>query len=85
VHTTRGRFDVDLSLSAILASFGTELIRTHRNWLVNAGHVRELARDSGEVELVVGASEELRVPVARDRAQAVKDALLAGAAGLRRT
>jgi DNA-binding LytR/AlgR family response regulator len=84
VHTTRGRFDVDLSLSAILASFGSELLRTHRNWLVNAAHVRELARESGEVELVVGASEDLRVPVARDRAQAVRDALLADAAGLRR-
>jgi len=84
VHTTRGRFDIDLSLSAILSSFGKQLLRTHRNWLVNVNHVRELTRDSGEVELLLGAADELRVPVARDSAQKVRDALLAEATGVRR-
>ena len=76
VHTTRERLDVDLSLAAIEATFGRALLRVHRNWLVNVDHVSEL--DNGE--LVVGS---LRVPVARDRVAAVRDALLAGAPGLR--
>lgn len=83
VHTKRGRFDLDLSLSAIEAAFGSGLLRAHRNWLVNPEHVRELQRDSGD-ELIVGDEDGLRVPVARERAQAVRDALLADATGLRR-
>lgn len=83
VHTKRGKFDLDLSLSAIEAAFGTGLLRAHRNWLVNPEHVRELQRDSGD-ELIVGDEDGLRVPVARERAQAVRDALLADATGLRR-
>jgi len=90
VHTRRGRFDLDLSLSAIEAAFGgggSALLRTHRNWLVNPEHVLELLRDAGD-ELVVGGDAEVddgvRVPVARERAQAVRDALLTNATGLRR-
>lgn len=83
VHTKRGKFDLDLSLSAIESAFGTGLLRAHRNWLVNPEHVRELQRESGD-ELVVGDDEALRVPVARERAQVVRDALLADATGLRR-
>lgn len=85
VHTPRGKFDLDLSLSAIEAAFGKGLLRAHRNWLVNPEHVRELVRDSGD-ELIVGGDDEegVHVPIARERAQVVRDALLADATGLRR-
>jgi len=77
VHTARGTFDIDLSLAAIETSFGRAFLRTHRNWLVNAAHVLELAEDG---DLIAG---ELRVPVARERATAVREALLAGTTGIR--
>jgi DNA-binding LytR/AlgR family response regulator len=84
VHTRRGKFDLDLSLSAIEAAFGSGLLRTHRNWLVNPEHVLELLRDAGDELLIGDEHEGPRVPVARERAQAVRDALLANATGLRR-
>jgi DNA-binding LytR/AlgR family response regulator len=80
VHSSRGRFDVDLTLSAVEASFGRTLLRVHRNWLVNADHVRELEGAGSETELVVG---DLRVPVARERAQTVREALMQGVLGIR--
>jgi DNA-binding LytR/AlgR family response regulator len=80
VHSAQGRLDIDLSLSAIEASFGRTLLRVHRNWLVNPTHVRELEGAGSDTELVVG---DLRVPVARERTTAVRDALLAGALGIR--
>lgn len=89
VHTRHGRFDVDLSLAAIEASFGRSLLRVHRRWLVNTEHVRALEQDDGEHALQVGGGlagepEGLRVPVARERAAEVKALLLAGTTGLRR-
>jgi two-component system, LytTR family, response regulator LytT len=88
VHTAHGVFDIDLSLSAIEASFGRALARVHRNWLVNVAHIKELERD-GETRLWVGDGmaadgRGLRVPVARDRAQQLRDMLVASAQGLRR-
>jgi DNA-binding LytR/AlgR family response regulator len=85
VHTPRGKFDLDLSLSSIETAFGKGLLRAHRNWLVNPEHVRELVRDAGD-ELIVGGDDEdgVHVPIARERAQVVRDALLADATGLRR-
>ena len=87
VHTARGRFEVDLSLSAIEASIGRAFLRVHRSWLVNADQVNELEGYGGDTELLVGspATDEggVRIPVARDRAPAVRDALLAWATGLR--
>jgi DNA-binding LytR/AlgR family response regulator len=80
VHSTRGRFDVDLSLTAVEASFGSSLLRVHRNWLVSTSHVRELEGAGSETELLVG---EVRVPVARERAQAVREALVSSALGIR--
>jgi DNA-binding LytR/AlgR family response regulator len=87
VHTAHGTFDLDLSLAAIEASFGRTFVRVHRQWLVNAQHIKELERD--ETRLFVGPAlgEErkgVRVPVARERAAAVRNALLANATGLRR-
>ena len=73
-HPPQGRFDVDLSLSAIEASFGRALVRVHRNWLVNLAHVRELERDGGATSVFVGSgvgpeSFGVRAPVLRDHAQ----------------
>lgn len=89
VHTMHGRFDLDLSLTAIEASLGRSLVRTHRNWLVNAAHVKELSRDGGEVKLFVGATLSepdagVHVPVSRDRAAHVRELLLENATGVRR-
>ncbi len=90
VHTSHGKFDLDLSLAAIEASFGRALMRVHRNWLVNMTHIKELERDGAETKLFVGqgigeASQGVRVPVSRDRAQSLRETLLANATGLRRT
>lgn len=87
VHTAHGRFDLDLSLAAIEISLGRALTRVHRNWLVNVAFIRELERDGAETRLFIGsslASEGLHVPVARERAQQIKDMLLANTTGLRR-
>jgi DNA-binding LytR/AlgR family response regulator len=87
VHSARGRFDVDLSLSAIEASIGRAMLRVHRNWLVNTEHVRELEGQGSGTEILLGVdgaeAAPLRVPVARERAQAVKEALLADSMGIR--
>jgi len=90
VHSARGRYDLDLTLSAIATSFGRTLVRVHRNWLVNANLVLELERDSGDMSLFVGtaAGAELagvRVPVAKERATEVRELLMASARGLRQT
>lgn len=90
VHTDHGVFDVDLSLAAIEASFGRAFLRIHRRWLVNASHIKELERDGEETRLFVGralgqGAQGMRVPVARERAAAVRSALLANATGLRRS
>jgi two-component system, LytTR family, response regulator LytT len=89
VHTTHGTFDIDLSLAAVEASFGRAFVRVHRNWLVNATHIKELERDGHETKLFVGAGvaeagKGVRVPVARERAAAVREMLLTNATGLRR-
>jgi two-component system response regulator LytT len=89
VHTTHGTFDIDLSLAAVESSFGRAFVRVHRNWLVNSAHIKELERDGHETKLFVGAgvadaSKGVRVPVARERAAAVRDMLLTNATGLRR-
>jgi two-component system response regulator LytT len=88
VHTARGVFDVDLSLSAIEASIGRAFARVHRNWLVNVVHIKELERD-GETRVWVGEglmsdNRGIHVPVARERAQQLRDMLHASATGLRR-
>jgi DNA-binding LytR/AlgR family response regulator len=95
VHTAHGTFDVDLSLSAIETSLGRSFARVHRNWLVNAAHIKRLDRDGSETTIFVGvalgndASPSLRsglsVPVARERAQGVREMLLSNAMGVRRT
>lgn len=69
--------DVDVGLTTIEASFGRGLTRVHRN-------VREMERDLGETTLLFGGdvgAEDLRVPVSRDHAKAVRDQLLENATG----
>jgi DNA-binding LytR/AlgR family response regulator len=89
VHTLHGTFDIDLSLAAVEASFARAFVRVHRNWLVNATHIKELERDGHETKLFVGdgvadAGKGVRVPVARERSAAVREMLLTNATGLRR-
>ena len=81
VHAARGRFDVDLSLAAVEASFGRGA-RARAPQLARQPRARAGARGDGRAELVVG--DELRVPVARERAAAVRELLLANTAGVRR-
>ncbi len=88
VHSARGRYDLDLTLSAIASSFGRTLLRIHRNWLVNAARVLELERDAGEMRLFVGSATGpdkagVRVPVAKERAAEVRELLLASARDVR--
>jgi two-component system, LytTR family, response regulator LytT len=90
VHTPHGTFDVDLTLSVIESSIGRTLMRVHRNWLVNAACIKELDRDGRETKIFVGVGigpqrAGVEVAVSRQRAQAVRDMLLANATGLRRT
>jgi DNA-binding LytR/AlgR family response regulator len=89
VHTLHGTFDVDLTLAVIESSFGRTFMRVHRNWLVNGAFIKELDRDGRETRIFVGSGvgpdqQGVRAPVSRDRAQAVREMLLAGAKGVRR-
>jgi DNA-binding LytR/AlgR family response regulator len=89
VHTPHGRLDLDLSLAAIEASFRGAFMRVHRSWLVNVAYIKELERDGAETTLFVGVGfgnegQGVRVPVSRDRAQTIREMLLANATGVRR-
>jgi DNA-binding LytR/AlgR family response regulator len=89
VHGPHGTFDLDLSLSAIEVSLGRAFTRVHRNWLVNSAFIKELGREENETRIFVGSGlgpdqRGLRIPVARERAQSVREMLLATATGLRR-
>ena len=92
VHSAHGTFDVDLSLSTIESSLGKTFARVHRNWLVNGAHIKQLDRDGSETTLFVGTTTAgaqdaagVTVPVARERAQSIREMLLANATGVRRT
>ena len=93
VHSKHGKFDLDLSLTSIEDAFGALFTRVHRSWLVKASCVRELERDGGETRLFIGSgiadsslepSGGVYVPVARERAQSIRELLLTNATGLRR-
>jgi two-component system response regulator LytT len=89
VHSPEGKFDIDLSLAAIEASFGRTLFRVHRNWLVNLAYVKQLERDVSGATVTVGSDfgpdgHSITVPVSQDRAKALRDVLLEDATGLRR-
>ena len=80
LHHLAGVYSVDLSLNALAAALGARVLRVHRNWLVAPAHVQGMSRLDGELCLALGA--ELRVPVARDRARAVRKRLLRDTIGL---
>lgn len=89
VHTLHGKFDLDLSLASIESTLGRSFCRVHRSWLVNVPFIREFGRDSGEHMLFVGQGitgdgSGITVPVARDRASAIREMLLSSSTGLRR-
>ncbi|WP_394825397.1 LytR/AlgR family response regulator transcription factor [Pendulispora albinea] len=82
-HCAGGRFSVDLSLSALETTFEGTFLRVHRNWLIQPAFVRRYDKEMAELSVQLGERACL-VPVSRDRAQAVKDALFANAVGVRR-
>ena len=75
-----GRFDIDLTLSTIERTFSPRFMRVHRNWLVNRDRVTGLDRLDGETRVRV---DDLVVPVSRDRAGQVRQALLEEATGIK--
>jgi DNA-binding LytR/AlgR family response regulator len=88
VHSTRGCFDVDLSLLEIEQTLGGSFIRIHRRWLVNVVNIRELQGGSRGCWLWVASpagerGEGIRIPVAREAVRSVKGKLLEGTVGLR--
>jgi hypothetical protein len=88
VHSTQGKFDLDLSLASVESSLGRAFMRVHRSWLVNLAHVKELERVDDDTKLFVGAGVAeggmgLHVPVARERAAAIRERLFMNATGLR--
>jgi DNA-binding LytR/AlgR family response regulator len=89
VHCRGGRFDIDFSLAAVESVLGEGSLRVHRNWIVSTSHILAMERDELGSVLVVGNNLEnetdcLRVPVARDKVQSVREFLLKNTAGLRR-
>jgi DNA-binding LytR/AlgR family response regulator len=88
VHSSRGRFDVDVSLLEIELSLGGTLLRVHRCWLANLTRVLELGHHRADHYLVVGSrldgeDHRMRVPISRELATSVKELLLAGTVGVR--
>jgi hypothetical protein len=76
------------SFRQLSSSLVSTLMRAHRTWLINPSRVVELEREAGETSLFVGVAEgqqktAVSVPVAKERAVAVREALLAGTSGLR--
>src|SRR2546430_7722370 len=89
VHAPEGKFDIDLSLAAIEASFGRALFRVHRNWLGNLAYVKELERDFGGATVTVGREigpegRSIHVPASQDRSKALRAPLLENATRPRR-
>ena len=82
VHHVEGKFLVDLSLTALELQFADRALRIHRSWLVMLDQVRGLGRATGE--LVLDVSTGFAIPVSRDRAATIRDALIARAIGTRR-
>jgi two-component system, LytTR family, response regulator LytT len=89
VHCAHGVFDIDLSSAAVESAFAPRFIRVHRNWLVSTSHIRGLERDDGDSTLLVGSGYRpedpgVRVQVAKDRAQELRDLLIGSSLGVRR-
>jgi DNA-binding LytR/AlgR family response regulator len=82
VHADDGRYDIDLSLAVLEKLLPNDVLRVARNWLVNPRHVRAIDRHDGQLVLEVGG-KGLRVPVARERNQRLRELLLRDGLGLR--
>jgi DNA-binding LytR/AlgR family response regulator len=88
VHSSRGRFDVDLSLLELEAALGADFLRIHRNWLVCVSKIHSLETDGRSHWAVIEDPRErpraaIRSPVSRELIRSVRARLLAGSIGLR--
>jgi DNA-binding LytR/AlgR family response regulator len=88
VHSSRGRFDVDISLVELQAELGAAFLRVHRNWLVCVSKIHALETDGRAHWAVIEEvrdcqSVAVRAPVSRELIRRVRARLLAGSIGLR--
>jgi DNA-binding LytR/AlgR family response regulator len=88
VHSTLGRFDVDVSLDELERTLADTFLRVHRSWLVSIGKVRKLETTEGAACLEVESTRDgvrigLRVPVSKELRTRVRRSLVDGSVGLR--
>ncbi|MFP5513451.1 MAG: LytTR family transcriptional regulator DNA-binding domain-containing protein [Alphaproteobacteria bacterium] len=76
VHTADGAFFCGLPLSELEARLDPRsFVRTHRGYIVNLRHARAVERQDGRAAFVMAAPGAPRVPVSRNRADALKKRL----------
>lgn len=76
VHTADGAFFCGLPLSELEARLDARsFVRTHRGYIVNLRHARAVERQDGRSAFVMAAPGAPRVPVSRNRAEALKKRL----------
>ncbi len=76
VHTGDGAFFCGLPLSELEARLDPRsFVRTHRGYIVNLRHARAVERQDGRAAFVMAAPGAPRVPVSRNRADALKKRL----------
>lgn len=76
VHTADGAFFCGLPLSELEARLDARsFVRTHRGYIVNLRHARAVERQDGRAAFVMAAPGAPRVPVSRNRADALKKRL----------
>lgn len=76
VHTADGAFFCGLPLSELEARLDARsFVRTHRGYIVNLRHARAVERQDGRAAFVMAAPGAPRVPVSRNRAEALKKRL----------
>ncbi|WP_372397452.1 PAS domain-containing transcriptional regulator [Azospirillum sp. HJ39] len=76
VHTADGAFFCGLPLSELEARLDPRsFVRTHRGYIVNLRHARAVERQDGRAAFVMAAPGAPRIPVSRNRADALKKRL----------
>ncbi|ALG70672.1 response regulator [Azospirillum thiophilum] len=76
VHTADGAFFCGLPLSELEARLDPRsFVRTHRGYIVNLRHARAVERQDGRAAFVMAAPGSPRIPVSRNRADALKKRL----------
>jgi hypothetical protein len=81
VHTRDRQYLCNLSLGDLEERLDPgRFLRTHRSYFINLDHARTVERDGEHTVVVMDGGEAARVPVARSRVHALKEAL-----GLART